>query len=205
MNYVKFYTGNEISYAVDTYLDYGTRREVGPGLINDQIPICVIESGDSVYDFLRKLPTIIKKIPESTEKAILSTFLKERSALTAFYNMANGNSWTDNRNWNRMDVPLHYWKGVSVRREMILVAKKTTTYFTLGHVVKLDLSHNNMYEARDSDNGKISPRIGDLSELRVLNLGYNFLSGKIPNEIFKLTKLRELYLHFNQLHGNISN
>ena len=74
----------------------------------------------------------------------------------------------------------------------------------MGHVTRLDLSHNNIYCGKLEDNGLISPRIKDLTKLKFLNLGYNFIHGHIPDEVYSLKELEELYIHFNQLEGGIS-
>ncbi|KAG8480508.1 hypothetical protein CXB51_024663 [Gossypium anomalum] len=52
--------------------------------------------------------------------------------------------------------------------------------------------------------GTISPSIGNLSALRVVNLSDNSLQGTIPREFGYLKQLRLLDLSNNDLHGNIS-
>ncbi|EFJ06377.1 hypothetical protein SELMODRAFT_38643, partial [Selaginella moellendorffii] len=51
--------------------------------------------------------------------------------------------------------------------------------------------------------GELSPRLGLLSELRVLDLSGNRLSGLIPDEIAQLPKLRSIDLSSNRLVGRI--
>ncbi|KAE8731779.1 putative Serine-threonine protein kinase, plant-type [Hibiscus syriacus] len=51
--------------------------------------------------------------------------------------------------------------------------------------------------------GTISPSIGNLSSLRVVNLSHNSLHGNIPVELGQLKQLRLLDLTNNSLHGNI--
>ena len=51
--------------------------------------------------------------------------------------------------------------------------------------------------------GKIPLQIGNLTGLKVLNLGNNRLTGVIPTQIGKLTELREIKAHANQLEGVI--
>ena len=51
--------------------------------------------------------------------------------------------------------------------------------------------------------GPIPPELGKLSNLEILNLKYNYLSGSIPAELGNLTNLRELHLDNNQLTGSI--
>ena len=51
--------------------------------------------------------------------------------------------------------------------------------------------------------GPIPPELGKLTNLEILNLKYNYLSGGIPAELGNLTNLRELHLGNNQLTGSI--
>ncbi len=51
--------------------------------------------------------------------------------------------------------------------------------------------------------GPISPKIGNLTNLTVLNLSLNKLTGSIPVEIGNLTNLNSLILSYCQLTGDI--
>ena len=51
--------------------------------------------------------------------------------------------------------------------------------------------------------GPIPPELGNLANLEVLNLQFNYLRGSIPNELGNLMNLRELRLEYNQLTGDI--
>ena len=76
-------------------------------------------------------------------------------------------------NWSA-DVPMSEWSGVRVN------------YFSYGwnnqRVDKVDLSERNI-------KGEISPLLGQLPGLRVLNLEWNQLSGEIPSELGNLSSL----------------
>ncbi|OVA13494.1 Protein kinase domain [Macleaya cordata] len=51
--------------------------------------------------------------------------------------------------------------------------------------------------------GRLSPNIGDLSQLRVLSLGYNGFVGEVPKEIGELRFLELLDLSFNDFEGEL--
>jgi Leucine-rich repeat (LRR) protein len=114
----------------------------------------------------------------------------EREILITFYNATNGDNWNYNTGWKT--PPLHtdgfampgtegWWKGVTV---------------SAGSVINLDIQYNKL-------NGSIPPEIGNLFNLKLLNLSSNQLSGSIPPEIGNLTNLTYLSLSSNQLSGPI--
>lgn len=86
--------------------------------------------------------------------------------------------------WNRTATHnLCNWQGVSCSHKHVRVAK-------------LDLQGLSM-------KGSISPRIGNLSFLRFINLGNNSFSGEIPPEIGRLFRLQHLNLTNNAFTGQI--
>ena len=52
-------------------------------------------------------------------------------------------------------------------------------------------------------NGTIPPELGNLTELRILNLGNNSLTGSIPPELGTPSNLSHVYLNTNRLTGEI--
>lgn len=154
----------------------------------------------------RREPTpkeLIEGVRDLNKGHFVEDCVKQRNALIAFYNEANGKRWHRQDNWCCKNVNLEDWYGVKTKTKFIFCAcgRKPIKIQTVTH---LELSHNNIYCGKFEDNGRISPRLGDLKDLEVLNLGYNFIHGRIPERLWELTNLRELYLHFNQLEGNIS-
>ncbi|WP_338767116.1 choice-of-anchor D domain-containing protein [Bernardetia sp. ABR2-2B] len=118
--------------------------------------------------------------------------IADYNALVALYNSTNGNSWTNNTNWNTSQTPAsntvdNSWHGVTV---------------VGGRVTQLNLTNNNLV-------GSIPTQIGDLTALQVLRLNTiaaanpNQISGTLPTQIGNLTNLIELVLSFNQITGNI--
>ena len=84
---------------------------------------------------------------------------RDRAILTALYHATDGPNWADNTNW-LTDAPLSEWYGVWVDSD------------TLG-VRQLILFANRL-------KGEIPPELGDLADLKYLNLNRNLLSGCIP-------------------------
>ncbi|GMH85502.1 hypothetical protein TrST_g10494 [Triparma strigata] len=76
--------------------------------------------------------------------------------------------------------------------------------FTLVNLRVLDLSDNRMGMYGSSTVARLPKEIGDLKELRVIDLSSNCFTGKLPREIYWLTKLEVLKLDKNQLTGILS-
>ena len=86
-------------------------------------------------------------------------------------------------NWST-DLPIHRWQGITVEGSPPRVAE-----------LRLDLA---------SLSGRIPPKFGELSALKVLSFRINNLSGGIPSELGKLSELRYLDVHGNtELRGTI--
>ena len=137
--------------------------------------------------------TVTARDPQGLEAQqsflVTVTASADRQALVAFFEAAGGENWSRNDNW-LTDAPLKDWYGVRVNRA--------------GRVVSLDLAINNL-------RGRISPEIGNLSELVTLNLRRNWrpgpaeigLTGPIPTELGNLSKLNDIVLSSNELTGPI--
>ena len=85
-------------------------------------------------------------------------------------------------NWSA-DTPIAEWHGVTVEG-------------TPGRVTRLSLGSQGLA-------GAIPSKLGDLTNLRWLDLEWNQLSGEIPSELGDLVNLESLFLRANQLSGAI--
>lgn len=100
-------------------------------------------------------------------------------SLVALYEATDGPNWDDHTNW--LQGPVGTWFGISVLE---------------GRVHKVELGNNGL-------SGVLPGQIGDLSDLRVLNLFGNSLQGEIIPEIGNLRVLEELILSKNDFTGTI--
>ena len=112
----------------------------------------------------------------------------ERAALVALYNATKGANWRRNTNWNTT-APVSDWYGVTTN--------------AAGSVTHVYLWENRL-------SGTIPAVLGDLTNLRELNLGTNYglsysnaLSGSIPATLGTLISLQTLNLGNNSLSGTI--
>ncbi|TQD75193.1 hypothetical protein C1H46_039268 [Malus baccata] len=91
-------------------------------------------------------------------------------------------------NWNRGDPCTANWTGV-------FCYNKTLDDGYL-HVQELRLLNMNL-------SGSLSPELGRLSYMKILNFMWNKISGSIPKEIGNITSLELLLLNGNQLSGSL--
>lgn len=103
---------------------------------------------------------------------------KEKQALIDFYLATNGENWIST--WD-LNQPVADWHGITVKNDK---------------VVSISLLFNNI-------EGTLPATIGDLKNLKVLELSFNKLSGSIPMDIGRLESLEVLALNGNNLSGSI--
>ena len=135
----------------------------------DRTALCV-PSDDDADGFSSWLRTL--EVHEGSG-AICNDQQVDRQALWLLYSLTGGGSWRNNRNW-LSSLPLAEWWGVETNAD--------------GRVVGLMLSNNGL-------TGPIPRQLGDLSELRILDLPKNRLSGPIPPELGRLARLEVLILN----------
>ncbi|XP_059659900.1 probable LRR receptor-like serine/threonine-protein kinase At1g06840 [Cornus florida] len=91
-------------------------------------------------------------------------------------------------NWNRGDPCTSNWTGV--------LCYNTTMDDGYLHVKELQLLNMNL-------SGSLSPALGYLSYMKILDFMWNKISGSIPKEIGNITSLELLLLNGNQLTGSL--
>ena len=139
-------------------------------------------------------------------------------ALKALYESTNGDSWKNRTGWDVIidsvttpptDCNLRNLFGVEV--DSFRVINLNLRINGLNGKIPVELGNLSNLKKMDlsadlfSSNlkGEIPPEIGNLTQLEYLNLSGNFLEGNIPEELGKLSNLTNLRLYFNQLSGNI--
>lgn len=100
----------------------------------------------------------------------------ECEALVALYVATDGSNWSEQTHWLATDTPCD-WHGVRCQE---------------GHIQQLELKDNGL-------TGSLPPALGDLTELRLLNVSDNRLSGLLPLELSGLANLETFHFHFTLL------
>lgn len=115
-------------------------------------------------------------VKQSGLKEILE---KEREALIAFYNATGGDNWINNENWCS-DKPVSEWYGVYTWD--IYDYDGNEIYYSEHRVATISLGSNNL-------TGSINKELDVLSELRVLDIPGNNISGSLVLQNEKLCHL----------------
>ena len=147
------------------------RRYSDTGLLAGLLLIAACQDG-----LIESAPAV-REVEQQAALVVLQEL--DREALVALYDSTSGPNWSRNANW-LTDAPVGEWYGV--------VAD------TAGRVVRLALRDNAL-------EGTLPAQIGDLSELRSLQLDNNRLHGPIPSTVGRLGRLAALWLSHNQLTG----
>ncbi|WP_165805972.1 leucine-rich repeat domain-containing protein [Marixanthomonas spongiae] len=127
---------------------------------------------------------------------------QEKQALIDFYHATNGEKW--HHTW-QLDQPVSAWKGVTVED------KKVTGITLLFNNVEGtipasigDLANLKTLELSFNNiSGELPATIGNLKNLNILAFNGNNLRGSIPSSIGELNKLQQLHLSSNKLSGTV--
>ena len=129
----------------------------------------------------------------------------DREALVALYNATGGPYWDSTDNW-LTDVPIGEWSGVTTDDN----GRVTGLYFYANQLSgEIPPGLGNLTNLKELDlsrnqlSGEIPPELGNLANLTGLALSENELSGEIPPELGGLANLQELVLSYNELSGGI--
>jgi len=105
----------------------------------------------------------------------------EINALKDLYHSTNGPKWRKNRWPAKLDGDPCRWAGITCHR---------------GHVAYI--SHEHTYAG-----GSLPASIGDLTEVQLLDLGSNMLTGPIPKELGSLKKVFQIEADGNHFTGKV--
>ena len=129
----------------------------------------------------------------------------DRDALVALYEATSGDSWTRNDGW-LSDRPLDEWFGIIVNSAGRVTGLRLAGNELEGALPAAlgDLSELRSVQLHENKlTGSIPPQIGDLGRLGAVTLSDNDLSGPLPAELARLDSLRGLWLDNNGLEGPV--
>lgn len=127
---------------------------------------------------------------------------KEKQALIDFYVATNGENWVNT--WE-LNEPVATWHGVTVENNTVtgislLFNKiKGTLPASIGDLENLKVLELSFNEIT----GSLPETIGKLTKLELLAFNGNFLTGIVPSSIGNLINLKQLHLSSNQLTGTL--
>ncbi|XP_058110856.1 probable LRR receptor-like serine/threonine-protein kinase At3g47570 [Magnolia sinica] len=141
----------------------------------------------------------------------------DRLALLHFKHLITEDPLNSLSSWNHSTLHFFHWQGITCggRRHLQRVTALNLTNKNLvgpispfiGNLTflrRIDLAKNSFHRTIPEEMGReILENLTQCSELNVLNLYGNLLTGRIPTELGSLTKLTRLILGLNSLTGSI--
>ena len=127
---------------------------------------------------------------------------QEKQVLIDLYTATNGPEW--NKPWD-LEKAVETWNGITVENNKVTGINllfnnlKGTLPASLGQLKNL----KKLELSFNPISGKIPSELGNLNQLEVLAINGTALSGNIPNSLGNLSNLKQLHLSSNQLSGTI--
>ena len=183
---------------------------------SSDISVATVDTSGLVTGVAEGVATITASAGSGQGTAEITVMDLERAALVALYEATDGPNWVNSENW-LTDAPLGDWYGVdtdssgrivrlnlagrwdSAAREWIAHGLAGSIPAELGNLANLKVLQLNANVLT----GSVPAELGNLANLETLHLGYNGLSGSIPPELGNLADLESLNLSFNSLTGTI--
>ncbi len=130
----------------------------------------------------------------------------DRDVLARFYEAMGGDNWSNNENW-LTDAPLREWHGVTVDSGGRVI-ELDLWFNRLSGAIPADIAALDMLErlsivGTDTKGAPIPPELGELANLRVLDLAGIYAAGPLPPQLGKLDRLESLDLSNNGFTGAI--
>ncbi|SRX54941.1 Two component regulator three Y domain protein [Aequorivita sp. CIP111184] len=127
---------------------------------------------------------------------------QEKQALLNLYSATNGSQW--NNQWD-LEAPVETWYGITVDNNKVIGINllfnnlNGTLPGSLGQLENL----KRLELSFNSISGIIPAELGNLKQLEVLAINGTSVNGNIPESLGTLSNLKELHLSSNQLSGTI--
>lgn len=127
---------------------------------------------------------------------------QERQVLLNLYTATNGSEW--NSPWN-LDEPVETWNGITVENNKVIGINllfnnlNGTLPGSLGELKNL----KKLELSFNPISGNIPAELGNLLQLEILAINGTAVSGSIPESLGNLSNLKQLHLSSNQLSGTI--
>ena len=193
---------------------------------SSEVSVATVDRSGVVRGVAEGAATITAAADNVQGTAEITVTNPDRAVLVALYEATDGPNWVNNEGW-LSDAPLDEWYGVGTDRfgrvfslnlqgrwdeeqrewiphglqGSIPAAVKSLTslrYLGLVNIEWLQVGNNN-----NALTGGIPAELGNLVDLRSLNLGSNALTGSIPTELGNLVNIERLQVGNNSLTGPI--